>query len=177
MKQNFEQWKKELVDDFCVTIRGHENEELYEKISGRFLNKIHSLNYYATEDEADVLFSLFTDEEDYEVLETVISQLEDTKDKELFVKCLLKAFPRLVNEAKYWATTFLYIIQKEELLKLVKESEDNNGKQSIIDYINKSIAESTPSPRELSNENAMKHYLKELEDFKALATQIEESMK
>jgi type II secretory pathway component GspD/PulD (secretin) len=123
-----------------------------------------------------VLFSLFTDDEDYEVLESVISQLEDTKDKKIFVKCLLKAFPKLVNKAKNWATAFIYILQKDKILALVKKSNDKIGKQSIVDYINKHVNFSKPTSRHLLNEEAMEYYIKNIENFKKTAKEIEKSM-
>jgi hypothetical protein len=68
-------------------------------------------------------------------------------------------------------------MQRDDVLKLVKKSEDNTGKQSVIDYINQYISNAKPSQRELTNAYAMKHYLTDLENFKQLAKEIEASMK
>jgi uncharacterized membrane-anchored protein YjiN (DUF445 family) len=176
--ENFEQWKQELLDDFEVTIRGHEDEEIYEKISNRFLEKIHALNFSANEAEADVLFLLFTDEEDGEVLESVVCQLEGMKDKDLLTKCMLKAFPRLIEKARTWAEYFIYRIVElysSSILPLILNSADKNGKQAIIDFIKK-LNSTSPPESYFKSERLMQSHLKDLARFNELAKGIEKSM-
>ena len=129
MISDFEEWKRKVLNHYNLFMHGNDEDGAHAIC---FCNLIDSLEYSATESEADFLFSLFTNEEDYEVLETVVQQLWGMKDKRLFAKCLLKAFPNLINNANKWAEDFLYCLeQKNEVLQIVSKLENKNY---IISY-------------------------------------------
>lgn len=92
MIDNFEKWKEELLYTFPIAIHGLDDDNEYERISNKFLKCVDSVDYKATEEIAGVLFSLFTDEEDYEILESVIDQLDVPEIYQMFNQNFSKAF-------------------------------------------------------------------------------------
>lgn len=133
MIKDFEEFKKEVLINYHDFFYGKDDDGTSAR---RFCELIYSVGYSPTEKIVDFLFSLFCNKEDYEVMESVVQQLWSMKNKILFTKCLLKAFPRLAEEAPIWAEDFLYgIVQNGDIISFVLQISDIAGKKAIIDYI------------------------------------------
>jgi hypothetical protein len=178
MIKNFEEWKNSLLENWDKSIHGdHLSSEKHNRYIESFCNCIDAVNFEATEEVADVLFTLFTEENDYEMLESVVNQLDCMHEQKIFVRCLLKAFPRLVKEAPRWAMSFLFsICGSIELKKYIMQSEDYLGKQAIVDFI-KELNEAPPHESCLKNEKLMQAHLDDLARFNKLSEDIQNSMK
>jgi hypothetical protein len=173
MIENFEEWKKGLLESYKIFMYGDDPDGVFAK---KFCEYVDSIDFL-TEEIGDILFSLFTDEDDGEVLESVCGQLFDANDKSITTRCLLKAFPRLCKEAKEWAECFLYnILRDTSVYQGIINSEDAIGKQSIIDFIKK-LNEDPPHESCLKNEKLMQAHLDDLARFNKLSRDIQNSMK
>jgi hypothetical protein len=170
--ENFEEWKKGLLESYNIFMYGDDPEGVFAE---KFCEYVDSINFL-TEEIGDILFSLFADEDDGEVLESVCGQLFDANDKSVTAKCLLKAFSRLSKKAKKWAGCFLWdILRDTDIYKEVINSKNTTGKRAIIDFI-KELNETSPPDDYLKNEKFMQSHLEELARFNELAKEIEKSM-
>jgi hypothetical protein len=170
--ENFEEWKKSLWESYDVFMYGDDPKGAFAE---KFCKYVDSIDFL-TEEIGDILFLLFVDEDEGEVLESVCGQLFDANDKSVTAKCLLKAFPRLSKKAKKWAGCFLWnILRDTNIYKEIINSENVIGKQAIIDFI-KELNETSPPEGYLKNEKFMQSHLEELTRFNELAKELEKSM-
>lgn len=177
MIDNFEQWKRDLLRSYDVAIHGNaECEDRQQQAIDTFCACVDAAAYNATEEEAEVLFSLFSDDEDYELLEAVVGQLEGMRNEAAFVRNLLKAFPRLAREARKWAETFAYaLIQLEERKRLALASADREGKLAIIGFI-QALHSPGAFRRYEAHPKMMQEYIEDLKKFDEFALELERSI-
>jgi hypothetical protein len=179
MVVNFEQWKTDILDFYNKAMYCDDADGAFGE---KFVRCVDLVEYSPTEEIADVLFSLFTDNEDYGLLQSVINQLDCMSDRELFVKCLLKAIPKLVIDAKKWIQDFLHsIVSSATDYALIVNSKNTEGKMALAKFIN--TINELPESFDINNSEMVRLYLKlkvaeeDLENFKKLAAEIEASMK
>jgi hypothetical protein len=171
--EKFEEWKKGLLENYNIFMYRDDPNGAFAK---KFCEYIYSIDYCVTEEIGDILFSLFTNEDDGEVLESVCEQLFNANNESIITKCLLKAFQRLSNEAKEWAGCFLeYILGNANIHNGIINSKNIIGKQAIINFI-KELNETLPPESYLKNEKLMQSHLEDLARFGELAKEIEKSM-
>jgi hypothetical protein len=170
--ENFEEWKEGILESYNIFMYGDDPDGVFAR---KFCEYVDSIDFL-TEEMGDILFSLFIDEDDGEVLESVCGQLFDVNDKSVTAKCLLKAFSRLSKKAKKWAGCFLWdILRDTDIYKEIINSKDIIGKQAIIDFI-KGLNETPLSEDYLKNEKFMQLYLEDLKRLNELSKEIEKSM-
>jgi hypothetical protein len=172
--ENFEKWKRGLLESYNIFMYGDDSDGAFAK---NFCEYIYSIDYCITEKIGDILFSLFTDKDDGEILQSMHPQLFFATDISITTKCLLKAFPKLSEEAKKWAEVFLDdILGDTNIHSEIINSEDVIGKQAIVDFI-KRLNEDPPHASYSKNEKLMQAHLEDLARFNELAKDIQNSMK
>lgn len=142
-----------------------------------FCECVDAVEYRATEEVADVLFSLFSGEEDFELLESVIRQIDGNENEEICIESLIKAFPRLAIEANEWAKVFLNdFIKYDNMKHFALKSEDKKGKQAIIDFI-KTLHSAKAIERYENYPKLKQEYIEDLKKFDEFALELKKSMK
>lgn len=131
----FEKWKAELLANFDITMHGCADDDAYALASARYDELIEEVLASNDPRRPLVLMELFSDEQDYGVLESCFRVLTNLPDS-AFMPALLKSLPKLMEKTTYWTNDlFRFAIQQKGFNKFVRKEATDAEKAVLKHYL------------------------------------------